>query len=118
MADKNERRRVLRRHLLYYGRVYDETAQEFLGYLVDITDHGFQLLSEKAYPLEQERRFKVEITEDLDPHPYINFTAKSIWSEPDIDPHHFNIGFEISQIKPGDKEIIQKIVKSYGFRDN
>jgi len=114
----DERRKIKRRHLLYYGRVYDETAQEFLGYLVDITENGFMLLGEKSYPLDQVRRFKLEITDDVDTHPYINFTAKSIWCETDINPQNFNTGFEITQIKPTDREIIQRIVEKYSFRDN
>ncbi|SRR5258708_6168625 len=114
----NERRKTKRRHLLYYGRVYDETAQEFLGYLVDITENGFMLLSEKPFPVDVTRRFKVEITEDVDPHPYINFSAKSLWCEADIDPNHWDTGFEILEIKPADRQIIQKIVEYYGFRDN
>ncbi len=48
-----ERRKIKRRHLLYFGRVYDETARKLLGYLVDITESGFMLLSEE--PILPER---------------------------------------------------------------
>ncbi|MFZ1040216.1 MAG: PilZ domain-containing protein [Anaerolineales bacterium] len=114
----DERRKIKRRHLLYYGRIYDETAQKLLGYLVDITESGFMLLGEEPFPIGETRRFKLEVTEDVGKRPYINFTAKSIWCEPDIDPSHFDIGFEIAEIKPDDKELILIIVEKYGFRDN
>jgi hypothetical protein len=113
-----ERRKTKRRHLLYYGRVYDETAQKLLGYLVDITESGFMLLGDEPFPVGETRRFKLEITEDVGKRPYINFSAKSIWCEPDIDPSHSNTGFEITEIKPGDKELVLAIVEKYGFRDN
>ncbi len=113
-----ERRKVKRRHLLYYGRVYDETAQKLLGYLVDITEQGFMLLSEEPFPTGETRRFKLETTDDIAPRPYLNFAAKSVWCEPDIDPNHYNTGFEITDLKPSDRRIIQNIIQKYGFRDN
>ncbi|MGA7193499.1 MAG: PilZ domain-containing protein, partial [Anaerolineales bacterium] len=113
-----ERRKNKRRHLLYYGRVYDENVQKLLGYLVDITESGFMLLSEELYPVDVTRRLKLEVTDDVGKGPYINFTVKSIWCEPDIDPSHFDTGFEIIEIKPSDKELILSIVEKYGFRDN
>ena len=113
-----ERRKVKRRHLLYYGRVYDENVQKLLGYLIDITESGFMLLSEVPYPIGVTRQLKLEVTDDIGQGPYMNFTAKSIWCEPDIDPSHFDTGFEIEEIKPSDKELILTIVEKYGFRDN
>ncbi len=115
----NERRKNKRRYLLYYGRVYDETAQKLIGYLVDITENGFMLLSDEPYLVGVTRRLKLEITDDVaGTHPYISFKAKSIWCEPDIDPSHYDTGFEIEEIKPNDKKLIQTIVEKYGFRDN
>src|SRR5271157_5954433 len=113
-----ERRKTKRRHLLYYGRVYDENVKKLLGYLVDITDSGFMLLSEEPYPVGVTRRLKLEVTDDVGKGPYINFTVKSIWCEPDIDPTHFDTGFEIAEIDPSDTELILSIVEKYGFRDN
>jgi hypothetical protein len=113
-----ERRKVKRRHLLYYGRVYDENIRRLLGYLVDITENGFMLLSEDRYPVGITRRLKLEVTEDVGQGPYIEFNAKSIWCEHDVDPSRFDTGFEIEDIKPSDKELIQTIIEKYGFRDN
>jgi PilZ domain len=114
----NERRKTKRRYLLYYGRIYDETAQKLIGYLVDITESGLMLLSDEPYPVGETGRFKLEVTDDIGEHPFINFKAKSIWCEPDLDPSHFDTGFEIEEIKPSDKELISAIVAKYGFRDN
>ncbi len=113
-----DRRKTKRRHLLYYGRIYDEKVQKLLGYLVDITESGFMLLSEDQYPVGLTRHLKLEVTEDIGRGPYIELTAKSIWCEHDIDPARFDTGFEIVEIKPSDKDLIQTIVEKYGFRDN
>jgi hypothetical protein len=113
-----ERRKIKRRHLLYYGRVYDENLQKILGYLIDITESGFMLLSEESYPVGVTRRLKLEVTDDIGQGPYINLTARSMWCEPDIDPSHYDTGFEIEEVQPNDKELITAIVEKYGFRDN
>ncbi len=113
-----ERRKTKRRHLLYYGRVYDERARKQLGYLVDITEHGFMLLSEDPFPIGETRRFKLEITSDIDERPYLNVVARSIWCEQDVSPGRHNTGFEIVGVAPEDVKVIQNIVQTYGFRDN
>ncbi|MBI1794922.1 MAG: PilZ domain-containing protein [Chloroflexi bacterium] len=113
-----ERRKTKRRYLLYYGRVYDQTAQKLLGYLVDITERGFMLLSEEPMPVGRIRELKLEVTTDIAKGPYINFTAKSLWCEPDLDPSRYNIGFEIVKIEQEDIQIIREIIAAYGFRDN
>ncbi len=113
-----ERRKTKRRQLFYFGRVYDENAQKLFGYVVDLNEDGFMLLSEEPFPVGESRRLKLEITEDISENPYIIFTAKSVWCGPDIGPGHFNIGFEIEDIQPSDKALIASIVEKYGFRDN
>lgn len=57
-----ERRKTKRRYLLYYGRVYDKTAQKQLSYLMDVTEHGFMLLSKEPMPVGETRHLKLELT--------------------------------------------------------
>jgi PilZ domain-containing protein len=114
-----ERRRTKRKLLLYYGRVYDEKGQKQLGYLVDVTETGFMLLSDEPLPTGQARRLRVEVTSDLNQErPFLNLVAKSIWCEADIAPGKYNVGFEILGLRPEDAEVIRNIVQTYGFRDN
>jgi hypothetical protein len=113
-----ERRKTQRRHLLYYGRIYDEDLHKQIGYLVDITEQGFMLLSEERFPVGVTRKLKLEITSDVDERPYLMFAAKSIWCEPDISPERYTTGFEILELKPSDAQIIHNLVQTYGFRDN
>ena len=114
----DDRRKAKRKYLLYYGRVFDEKATTLLGHLVDITLQGLMLLSDKPFSVGTTQRIKLEVTDDIAEQPYLNLTVKSIWCEPDVDPNHFNTGFEILALKPGDEQVIQAIIRNYGFRDN
>ncbi len=112
-----ERRKVSRQPLLYYGRVYNDAVQKLLGYLVDITEYGFMLLSDEPYPINETRPIKIEITDDLSTRPYLRVKARSIWCEHDIDPTHYNTGFEILDLKPEDRQLIQSIIEKYSFHN-
>jgi hypothetical protein len=48
----------------------------------------------------------------------MEFTARSLWCRPDIEPHFYNTGFKILNLEPEDAQIVQRIVEIYGFRDN
>ncbi len=110
-----ERRKIDRQHLLYYGRVYNDAVQKMLGYVVDITEGGFMLLSDEPYPVNETRWIKIEITDDIDKKPYLRVKARSIWCEPDIDPSHYNTGFEIVDLKPDDRKLIRAIIEKYSI---
>jgi hypothetical protein len=41
-----EKRKLKRRHLIYYLRVFEKNTDTLLGYLVDITPEGIMIMSE------------------------------------------------------------------------
>jgi hypothetical protein len=113
-----ERRKIKRRFLLYYSRIFDASGRILIGHLVDITREGLMLVSERPHEPNQVFQFKLELTTDVSDEPYLIFTARSVWCQPDIDPHFYNTGFKLLDIAPKDAEIIQRINDLYSFRDN
>jgi hypothetical protein len=114
----SERRKIKRRYLMYYSRVFDAHTEELVAHLVDITPQGTMLISENPLPIDTVFQFKMELSEDIASKPFIKFEAKSLWCQRDIDPHFYNTGFELLGVPPEDIEIIERIVEAYGFRDN
>ncbi len=113
-----ERRKIKRRYLLYYVRVYNAASREQIGNLVDITTSGAMIISENPVPEKQRSRLRIELSEDVADKPYMDVEVRAKWCHPDIDPNLYNIGFEIVNISPEDVKIVQRIVETYGFRDN
>lgn len=113
-----ERRKVKRRYLLYYVRVYDADTRQQIGNLVDITTGGAMIISENPVTDKKSLRLRIELSDDVANKPYMDVTVRAKWCHPDIDPILYNIGFEIESIAPEDVRIIQRIVEIYGFRDN
>lgn len=113
-----ERRTTPRRNFAYYMCV-DETTQQLAGHLADISPRGFKLDCSQPLPLEKDFRLRMDLTSDVSDRPYIVFTARSKWGQPDAtDPFVHNVGFEIGQISPADEQIFQNIVERYGSPEN
>ena len=113
-----EKRKLKRRFLLYYMRIYDAKSRQQIGNLVDITPEGVMIVSEHPIPEGQTTRLRMELTNEVAEKPYMEFSALSKWVEPDVTPDRFNTGFEIQDLAPEDAEIIQRINELFGFRDN
>jgi hypothetical protein len=113
-----EKRKTRRRYLLYYMRVYDVGTKRQIGNLVDITPQGAMIVSEDPIEDGKTLQIRMELTSDVSDHPFMEFSARSKWCEPDINPDMYNIGLEITEISPEDIKTIRRIVKQFSFRDN
>jgi hypothetical protein len=114
----SEKRKLKRRHLLYYARIFDAQTHALLGNLVDITPEGVMLVSDKPLPTGKPFRLSVELSEDIANRQFLELEATSVWCQPDVDPSFFATGFELSTLAAPEHEIIQRIIENYGFRDN
>ncbi len=113
-----EKRKIKRRYLLYYMRVYDNASHQQIGNLVDLTPKGVMIVSEHPVPVNVTFHLKLELSEDIADKPYLEFNATSLWCQPDVEPHFYNTGFKIVKLGAEDAKIVQRIVEVYGFRDN
>jgi hypothetical protein len=114
----DDRRQFKRRYLAFYSRVFDVRSHQMLGHVVDITPQGLMLISETPLPPDTAFRLEIELPEDFAHKRAIIFDARSRWCQADIDPHFHNTGFQLVDIAADDVAIIQRIVATFGFRDN
>ena len=113
-----DKRKLKRRYLLYYMRIYDSVSRQQIGNLVDITTKGIMIVGDHPLPEGQIAHLRMELTYEVAEKPYMEILATSKWCEPDVTPDRFNIGFEIQNLASEDAEIIQRINEEFGFRDN
>ena len=113
----DERRRVSRRHILFYSRVFDRKTGIFLGYLGNMNEGGLMIISETPLEVNQNYLLRIDLPEDIYSKSVLNFEAKSVWSRLDVDPNFHNTGFQLSEISDDSKDIIAQIIEDYGFRD-
>jgi len=112
-----EQRKLKRRHIMFYSRVFNQKTGKLIGYLGDITAKGMMVISE--YPLEIDSYYllRMDLPADIYLKSSLNFKAIGVWCRPDIDPNFYNTGFRLSNTSQEDIDIIERIVEDYGFRD-
>jgi len=114
----DERRRIPRKYLMFYSRVFDEKTGELVGHIIDITRMGMMLISEKPVEVGQTLQLRLEVPLDFQTKQFISFAATSKWCGKDVDPHFYNTGFEIDAISLEDLDLIERLVEAYGLRDH
>lgn len=111
-----DRRRVKRRHLLYYLRVFDQATGRQIGHLVDITPEGIMIMSER--PIRAGRTIAMRMMlPGGSGERAVEFEAISLWSGQDINPDFYDTGFKVEKATRRSLNEIETLIDDYGFRD-
>lgn len=112
-----EKRRLKRRHLIYYLNVFDRNTEQCVGQLVNITTKGLMLTSEE--PIEKDNIFemKMMLPEEIKGRDRITFDARSLWYRKSAKPEFYDIGFELLNISQADTRIIQNLIHDFSFQN-
>lgn len=113
----NECRRLKRRHLIYYLRVFNRETDQLLGHLVDITEEGLMLISE--HPIEMGITFQMRmlLPSNIGGMESWEFDAISRWCRKDINPDFFDSGFQLNDTDVKDLTVIRNLIRGFGFQD-
>lgn len=110
-------RKVARRHLIYYLRVFNKQDGKMIGNLVDISTRGIMLVSDA--PIEINKRFslKMVLPETIAGSREVEFEAESRWCQNDANQDFYDTGFEL--IDPTNKflEAVDKLVDDCLFKE-
>ncbi len=112
-----ERRTVLRRHLIYYLRVWDTVKDELLGHLVDINTDGLMLVSEKPIPTKKTFKLELRWNTPEGEEQHLRFDAESRWSNNDVNAVFYDTGFLLKSTDETILEPIKEVIEEYGFFD-
>jgi hypothetical protein len=113
----DERRRIPRRYLIIYSRVFDQTLGKLLGYLSDLSESGAMIISEEALAVDSviPLRFDLPDPKVFQTH-NLMITARVAHCVTDISPDFFDIGLEFLEVTPERRNVLQKMMEVYEFR--
>ena len=112
-----ERRKISRKYLAIYSRVFDRTSGRVLGYLSDLTNEGAMIISDSSMADHQDINLRFDLPDPtLFSTDHLSMEAHIVWCRPDIDPAFYNIGFEFKEITPDQAKIIEEMITAYEFR--
>ena len=109
-------RKVARRHLIYYLRVFDRNGK-LVGNLVDISTRGIMLVSDSPIELNKRFHLKMVLPETISGSREVEFEAESRWCQNDANQDFYDTGFEL--IDPTNKflEAVDKLVDDCLFKE-
>jgi len=111
------KRKLKRRHLIYYLKVVDRDTGELLGFLVDITTQGIMIMSERPIKTANIFHLQILLPSEDDEKKYLNFDARTKWCERSINTDFYDIGLELMNVNVDEFDAIEKIISELGFND-
>ena len=116
-TSSDDRRSVMRRHLIYYLRVWDVKNDKLLGHVVDINTGGFMLISEKQVKPGKTLELEIHWNTPDQKEIKVQFQAESRWSTNDVNPAFFDTGFKLIGPVEDALEPIREMIEEYGFQN-
>lgn len=110
-------RKVARRHLIYYLRVFDRDSGVLIGNLVDISTRGIMLVSDKQVEPEVHYHLKMVLPETIEGSREVEFEALSRWCKNDTNPDFYDTGFELLDPPSHFLEAVDKLVDECLFKE-
>jgi hypothetical protein len=110
-------RKIPRRHLIYYLRVFEQESDRLVGNLVDITPEGIMLVSDAELDPGREYELRMDLPTDVYNNGRLLFKAVCIWSKNDINPEFYDSGFRLLDVNPEAELCIKHLIRLYSFMD-
>ncbi len=115
----DDRRKAPRKSLMAYTQVFDLYGGQLLGYLGDLNLLGAMVIGEKPIMPDTSITLAIELPElEGVKATRMVLPSRVAWSEQDLSPNYFNVGFEFLDVKPDQSDIIQAIMQRYEFQRN
>ncbi|HEX5808621.1 MAG TPA: PilZ domain-containing protein [Anaerolineales bacterium] len=113
-SSKRQRDRPERKDFFYYKQVMNPVTREVIGHLSDISTGGFKLDSQRPLPVNKDFQFLINLSGEVADKPHMVFGARSRWCRVDpLDPYVYNVGFQLVDIDPADREIFNRMMEKY-----
>ncbi len=112
-----DKRKLKRRHLIYYLHVLERASGRLVGYLVDISTRGIMIMSEHPIALETVLALKIQLESEMSAKQYLYFDAKAVRCEKSINGTTYDIGCELLNLSQEDFHEIEAVIDELGFRD-
>ncbi|SHO51438.1 PilZ domain-containing protein [Desulfopila aestuarii] len=110
-------RRVERRHLVFYLRVFDGVGSKVIGHIVDISSQGLMLISDNPVPVNENYRLRMRLPAEIVDKDEIIIQATSRWCKQDDNPDFYITGFQIYDLTPDIEKYITCLIEDFSFND-
>jgi hypothetical protein len=113
-----EKRRLKRRHLIYYLRVFEKNDDQPIGHMVDISAEGMMLISEDPIKTGTVFELRMVLPVEIEGSREIIFSAESRWCGKDENPDFYNTGFQLIDPSQEHIKITEHLIQKFCFKEN
>jgi len=113
----SEKRKFDRKQLYYYLKVNHDETGILAGYLGDISLEGLMLFSKESVELKKVFNLRIDLDKEFGMEDNFVVDAESLWCEKDVNPEFFLIGFKFIGLDQAGADIVQYLIKKYGFTE-
>ena len=113
-----EMRKVERRHLVFYLRVFDGMGSKVIGHIVDISPQGLMLISDNPVPVNEDYRLRMRLPAEIVDRDEIVINATSRWCRQDENPDFYITGFQIHNLTADVEKYISCLIDDFSFIDH
>ena len=106
-----EKRKVKRKRLPYYLRVFDAKTNEPIGDASNISTEGMMLISNHPIATYATYRLKMVLPTVIPGKEYLEFSAESRWWEKGYITDTYNVGFQFKDISKECSQTIDRLMK-------
>lgn len=110
-------RKLRRRHLIYYLRVFERDSGELLGHLVDLTSEGILLMGERSIEPEMAFSMSMDLPTDICGKRKLHLDGRCVWTRQDPNTGLHDNGFRLTELPLPELNVVGVLIDDYGFRD-
>lgn len=114
---RKEMRRVERKYIVFYLRVFDGMSRKVLGHLVDISEQGIMMISDNPIEVNETSRLRMSLPAQLKDANEVLFTATSRWCKQDENPDFYLSGFFLHDLDAETESVIRRLINEFGYVD-
>lgn len=114
MAMLDERKHPRHRPVLYL-KVFKQGGDELIGHLVDISEQGLMLVTEKPFEKGQTLALAFTPPEETGAREPISFQAEVRWCRPEANPELYDVGLIVIGPSPDFHHAVQQLTAGYVF---
>jgi hypothetical protein len=114
----SDKRKEERKRLMAFTPVYALNPRVLLGYVEDLNSLGAMVISEMPMEPNTSLTLEIDFPDDVPevPNHRMRLPVRVAWCRDENNHRYYDIGFEFTDLKPDDKEVIEVILKRFEFR--
>jgi hypothetical protein len=112
-----EKRKIKRRHLIYYLKVMERASGHHVGFLADISTRGILIMTEKPIKPGSVLQLRMLVQSDMSAKQQLDFDARCTWCQKSINDISYDAGCELLNIDLAAFKDIEQIIADIGFND-